>query len=175
MSSEGKKTQNLALSSASCIEPLEFRRALSCYPTGVCIVTSMTELGKPLGMTVGTFTSVSLEPPLVGFFPAKNSASWSAIRDSGRFCINVLAADQQEMCGQFASKDEDKFAGVAWVPSESGLPVISGVLLSIDCDLESTLDTGDHLLALGHVRNLVIHPTEMEPLIFVRGKYTRTG
>jgi flavin reductase (DIM6/NTAB) family NADH-FMN oxidoreductase RutF len=123
----------------------EFRAILGHLPTAVVVVTAVDEHG-PIGMTVGTFTSVSLEPMLVGFLPATNSGSWARIRAVGSFCANVLGADQVSLCQAFAARTQDKFSGVDWRTSASGSPILPGVVAWIDCDIESECPAGDHVL-----------------------------
>ncbi|MED5292476.1 MAG: flavin reductase family protein, partial [Actinomycetota bacterium] len=95
-----------------------FRNVLGHFPTGVTAVTAVND-GKPVGMAIGSFTSVSLEPPLVAFLPGKESGSWKEIREAGSFCVNVMGQDQMEVCGVMASRAEDKFADVEWSPAGS--------------------------------------------------------
>ena len=105
------------------IEPDVFRSVLGHFPTGVTAVTAVNN-GKPIGMAIGSFTSVSLDPPLVAFLPGKDSGSWKEIRESGSFCVNVMGQDQMDVCGVMASRAEDKFADVAWIPASTGSPII---------------------------------------------------
>jgi len=105
----------------------EFRRVLGHYPTGVTVVTGV-ENGSPVGLAIGSFGSVSLDPPLVMFCPGKSSSSWPAIQRSGSFCVNVLADDQAAISSRFAGRDPDKFAGVEWSTRVTGSPVIDGCL-----------------------------------------------
>lgn len=152
------------------VDAKAYRRILGHYPTGVCVVTAMGEDGKPTGMAVGSFTSVSLDPPLVGFFPDKGSSSWPRIAASGRFCVNVLAADQEWLCRRFAMRGEEKFSDVGYRLSINGQPVLDDVVAWIDCKLHGTLDAGDHYLALGSVEAM---ETERgaAPLLFLQGRY----
>jgi 3-hydroxy-9,10-secoandrosta-1,3,5(10)-triene-9,17-dione monooxygenase reductase component len=108
------------------IDPLQFRRVLGYFPTGVTVVTACTAQGRPVGVTIGSFSSVSLDPPLVGFLPMINSDRWPEIRTTGVFCVNVLAADQGELCWQFARTTvEEPFDGVEWRPSTAtGSPIL---------------------------------------------------
>ncbi len=153
------------------INPLMFRSHLAKYPTGVSIITSADSAGQPVGgMTAGTFTSVSLDPPLVAFLPAKSSSSWPRIQETGRFCINVLSAQQEELCKAFSISGADKFAGVDWHRSPLGLPVVDGVVLWIECSLNSVLDAGDHLIVLGDVLDMGTGETA-DPLVFHGGKF----
>lgn len=159
-----------ATMSDTIIDSAEFRHILGHYPTGVAVVTAMEEGAVPVAMVVGSFTSVSLDPPLVGFFPDKRSSSWPRIRATGRFCINILAEDQEALCRRFASKVADKFAGVSHSLSPSGLPILDHVVAWIDCTLHDVHETGDHYLALGRVRALAAGRAA-RPLLFFRGNY----
>ena len=152
------------------IEAALFRRVLGHYPTGVCVVTAVDAAGRRAGMVVGSFTSVSLDPPLVGFFPDRVSTSWPRIRDSGRFCVNILAADQQAMCRRFAAKAEDKFIGVDFRLSPLGMPVLPDVVAWIECSLHAVHEAGDHFIALGRVLDLGVDRAE-RPMLFFRGSY----
>ncbi|MDT0203043.1 flavin reductase [Nocardioides sp. AE5] len=149
-----------------------FREVLGQYPTGVCVVTATQQEGPPAGFVVGSFTSVSLAPPLVAFFPDKSSTSWPKIQAAEHFCVNILSADQEHLCRQFASKAEDKFVGVGTRPASSGAPIISDVVAWIDCDLESVTEAGDHYIVLGRVRELGIETASL-PLLFFQGGYGR--
>ena len=121
-------------------------------------------------MAVSSFTSVSLEPPLVAFLPDKSSTSWPKIRGAGAFCVNILSAGQEELCAQFARKGIDKFAGVAWHPAPSGAPVLDGVMAWIDCELTQTFASGDHFIAIGRVLQLEASEYGV-PLVFFQGGY----
>jgi flavin reductase (DIM6/NTAB) family NADH-FMN oxidoreductase RutF len=123
-----------------------------------------------VGMAVSSFTSASLDPPLVAFFPGKASSSWARIRGAGRFCVNILAADQEDVCRKFASHEQDKFGGVDYTMSPLGLPIIEGAIASIECELENVVDAGDHDLALGRVMALT-SDGERHPLVFFKSGY----
>ncbi len=156
--------------SETTIDPALFRKVLGFYPTGVCAITATGSDGTHLGMVIGSFTSVSLEPPLVGFLPDKNSSSWPQIEATGHFCVNVLARDQQQVCRQLAAKGPDKFAGLDFAPSDHGHPVIEGSIARIDCDLHAVIDAGDHWFVLGKV--LALETTrDDDPMLFYRGQY----
>lgn len=148
----------------------EFRRILGHYPTGVCAVTAMAGPERPVGLIVGSFTSVSLHPPLVSFFPDKSSSTWPQIEAAGRFCVNVLGDRQQDVCSSLAARGEDKFAGVSFSVSELGSPIIDGALAWIDCELEAVHEAGDHFFVLGRVVSLNLH-CEGNPMIFHKGGY----
>ncbi|MDO9524024.1 MAG: flavin reductase family protein [Gemmobacter sp.] len=148
----------------------DFRTVMAQYPTGVCAITSLSQDGAPLAMVVGTFSSVSLDPPLVGFFPAKTSSTWPLLAATGGFCVNVLALDQQALCRKLATKGEDRFAGVSWRPAPSGAPILEGVVAWIDCSIEQITEAGDHDLVLGRVCAMGVD-TDHPPLLFLRGGY----
>ena len=152
--------------------PQWFRQVLGHFPTGVCAMTSMSADEQPLAMVIGSFSSVSLEPPLVCFFPAVTSGSWAAIQPTGRFCVNVLASHQGELCARLASKDPDKFADVPHQLSPLRSPIIDGALAWIDCEIESVTEAGDHHVVIGAVRSLDIGG-EGEPMLFFKGAYGR--
>ena len=149
-----------------------FRRVLGQYPTGVCVVTGITQDGQPTGLAVGSFTSLSLHPPLVAFMPDKTSSSWPKIRPANAFCVNILSAGQESVCRAFAARAPDKFRDVSWRAASSGSPVITGVVAWIDCDLERVHEAGDHEIVIGRVRELEIESHSL-PLLFFRGGYGR--
>ncbi len=123
-----------------------------------------------MGLAVGSFASVSLDPPLVGFFPARASSTWPRIEATGRFCVNVLSEEQLPTCLNFAVAGGDKFSDVEWRPTEAGNPILSGVLAWIDCRLNGVTDAGDHVFVLGEVVDL--HGEgDGPPLVFSQGSY----
>jgi flavin reductase (DIM6/NTAB) family NADH-FMN oxidoreductase RutF/DNA-binding IclR family transcriptional regulator len=154
------------------IEPERFRHVLGHFPTGVVVATALGDGGTPAGMAVGSFTSVSLDPPLVAFLPDKSSSSFPKIRDAGSFCINVLAGGQEPVCRGFATRGGDKYAGTQWRSASSGSPILEGVVAWIDCDIDQVLEAGDHYIVLGRVRELEVEADE-SPLLFFRGGYGR--
>ncbi|MCU1500017.1 MAG: hsaB [Acidimicrobiales bacterium] len=146
-----------------------FRQVLGHFPTGVCVVTAF-DGETPVGMAIGSFFSVSLDPPLVGFCAGRSSSTWPKLRAAGKFCINVLADDQEDVSRVFASKEADKFAGTGWDHSPLGSPRIQGALAWIDCTLEAVHEAGDHDIAIGAVHDLGV-AREGSPLVFFRGGY----
>lgn len=150
-----------------------FRRIMGHLPTGVAVVTAIHE-GEPAGLTVGSFGSVSLDPPLVSITVIREARSWPSIEAAGAFCVNVLADDQVELCRLFSSRETAKFRGLAWRPAESGSPILEGVLAWVDCDTERVVDAGDHHLVLGRVRALDL-ARAARPLLFYRGGYGGVG
>jgi 3-hydroxy-9,10-secoandrosta-1,3,5(10)-triene-9,17-dione monooxygenase reductase component len=153
------------------IDAAKYRQVLGHFPTGVCVVTT-THDGATAGLAVGSFASVSLEPPLVLFCASSTSSTLAHLRASGRFCVNVLAEDQEEICRVFASKVDDKFAGLGWHPSANHTPRIEGCLAHIDCDVHEAIQAGDHTIVIGAVTDLAVHH-EGGPLLFFRSGYGR--
>lgn len=154
----------------SMIDSRKFREVLSVYPTGVCVVAAQGSDGRKHAMVVGSFSSISLDPPLVGFFPAKTSSSWLGIADVGRFCVSVLGSDQLDYCKHFAASAPDKFATVSHRSSPGGQPILDNVLAWIDCVTEVIHEVGDHLLVVGRVEHLEAERDTL-PLLFFRSGY----
>jgi 3-hydroxy-9,10-secoandrosta-1,3,5(10)-triene-9,17-dione monooxygenase reductase component len=147
-----------------------FRDVLSRFASGVTVVTA-TSAGEPVGMTCQSFSSVSLDPPLVLFVPAKTSRAWPLMQRAGRFCVNFLAADQAELSNRMASRGTDKFAGLSWSPSEAtGSPLLAGILGYVDCAIHQVVEAGDHFVVLGRVLDLG-ETDAVDPLLFFRGAY----
>jgi flavin reductase (DIM6/NTAB) family NADH-FMN oxidoreductase RutF/DNA-binding IclR family transcriptional regulator len=163
---------SMAASAPREIDPKWYRQVLAQYPTGVCVVTSVTEHGEPIAMIVGSFSSVSLNPPLVAFFPSKDSSSWAKLRPCRSFCVNILASDQEKICRKLASKDADKFAGTPHRFSSAGNPILDGVVAWIDCLQHSVSEAGDHDIVLGQVLELDVVSKQL-PLLFFQGGYGR--
>jgi flavin reductase (DIM6/NTAB) family NADH-FMN oxidoreductase RutF/DNA-binding IclR family transcriptional regulator len=153
------------------VEPGRFRQVMGQYPTGVCIVTSIDDVGRPVGMTIGSFNSVSLEPALIGFMPSRTSSSWAQLQACGpRFCVNILSEGQEETGRLIAARKTDKFAGLDWHRSPAGLPVLADSCAYVDCTLEQLHPAGDHDIVVGRVTSLgVVRP--IMPMLFFRGGY----
>ncbi|MEV0598859.1 flavin reductase family protein [Streptomyces sp. NPDC050315] len=156
---------------ADRISPTEFRRVLGHFCSGLTIVAGMSD-GQPVGFTCQSFSSLSLDPPLVTFSVARTSTSWPRIRDTGAFCVSILTAAQEKACRAFAVSGADKFAGVAWTPGPAtGSPVIDGSLAWIDCGIEAVHPGGDHLIVVGRVRALQAAAADAAPLLFYRAAF----
>lgn len=149
------------------------REVLGHFVSGIVVITSAGP-GGPLGFTCQSFASLSLDPPLVSFAPSRTSSTWPRIREVGRFCVNVLAADHEELSTGFARSGVDKFAGVGWRPGPSGSPLLDGVSAWIDCTLWNEYDGGDHTVAVGLVADLGAEPQRL-PLLYYRGRYGVTA
>ncbi|MGY1740505.1 MULTISPECIES: flavin reductase family protein [unclassified Blastococcus] len=151
------------------VEPGLMREVMGHFASGVTVVTAATGAG-PLGFTCQSFSSLSLDPPLIVFAPARSSRTWPRLRELGRFCVNVLAEDQTALSARFAGSAADRFAGVPWRPSPQGQPVLDGVVAWIDCALWAEYDGGDHTLVAGRVLDLGADAAR-RPLLFHRGGY----
>jgi flavin reductase (DIM6/NTAB) family NADH-FMN oxidoreductase RutF len=154
------------------IDPGLFRETLGHYPTGVAVVTAIAPDGNPVGMVVGTFSSVSMDPPLIAFYPMSNSRSFAQLRNATAFCINVLASDQEAFCRRFATAGENKFDGVEWRSAPLGSPILDGAVSWIECTFEDVRGAGDHFIVLGRVEDLAVERSTL-PLLFFQGGYGR--
>ena len=152
------------------IDDAQFKLAMSHFASGVTVVTTEYE-GKPYGLTVASFASLSLRPPLVLVCIEKSVKSHEAIAGSKMFAVNILSADQAELSNRFATKVEDKFAGIAARRGESGAPLLDGTLCAIECRVREQLPGGDHSIFVGDV--VAIHAREGLPLVYFRSGYRR--
>ncbi|MCA0147133.1 flavin reductase family protein [Blastococcus sp. LR1] len=159
------------------VDPRLMRDVLGHFASGVTVLTAQTPDG-PIGFTCQSFSSLSLDPPLVAFAPSRTSRTWPRLREIGRFCVNVLAEGQDDVSQNFARSGVDKFAGVPWTPSPHGSPVLDGVIAWIDGELYAEHDGGDHTIVVARVLDLGAS-AERRPLLFHRGAYgllhTREG
>jgi 3-hydroxy-9,10-secoandrosta-1,3,5(10)-triene-9,17-dione monooxygenase reductase component len=152
------------------VEPALFRQVLGCYATGVVVVAALVD-GTPQGLAVNSFTSVSMEPPLVAFCAARTSSTWPALRRSGSFTVSMLSDEQEQVCRVFARKRADRFAQVNWTCSPSGHPVLDGALAWLDLRAEQIVEAGDHELVVARVTGLAA-AAEGRPLVFFRSAFT---
>ncbi|SAK92057.1 oxygenase [Caballeronia calidae] len=151
------------------LDPLEFRRALGAFVTGVTVVTTIQEDGSPRGFTANSFSSVSLDPPLVLVCIAKTASSHAVFSKTDHFAVSVLAEDQKSVSGVFASKAADKFAQVEWHTRTTGAPLMTGAAASFDCTTHQVVDAGDHIILIGRVVEFT--HTSSSPLGYCRGAY----
>ena len=145
------------------------RTVLGHFCTGVAVITGHDGT-RPYGFACQSITSVSLAPPYVSFCPSHASTSWPAIRSIGRLGINVLAAEQRDVCADFATSGGDKFADVDWEHAGNGAPALGGALAVIEADFEFEHGAGDHTIVVAHVTALHAHH-DRRPLLFYRGGY----
>lgn len=153
------------------ISPRQFRDVLGHFPTGVAVITSVDDDGAPIGMAVGSFTSVSLNPPLVAFLPDRSSSTFPEIRATGRFCVNVLAGGQEGVSRTFAMRGADRFGSTPWrTAPHTGSPILEEAVAWIDCELGDIHEAGDHYIVIGKVLGLEIQNPTL-PLLFFQGGY----
>lgn len=158
------------------LDMLAFRNAMGRFASGVTVVTGI-EGDDPIGFTCQSFYSVSLEPSLVSICVMKSSTTYPRIREAGAFLVNVLHRDQLELSNQFARRGTDKWAGVEWTRSGSGLPVLAGCLIWVECRIYAEHDAGDHVIVVGEVVSMGgLEDEELhEPLLFFKGRYRALG
>lgn len=148
------------------------RDAMGCFATGVTVVTAMTADGVPVGLTANSFTSVSLDPPLLLVCIGNGAGCAPVLREASHFAINVLQIGQQPASNRFAGKGEDRFANTPWTSGETGAPVLTGSLSTFECSRHAVHDGGDHFILIGKVVRANFEPRR-DPLLYFRGKYRR--
>lgn len=155
----------------SAIDGKEFRGVLGQFATGVAVITTEDEGGEKNGMTVSSFTSLSMDPPLVLFCAKEGSKTMAEVQENGHFAVSILRDDQKALCYQFAGKEPDKFQGVGSHPGQAyGDPLLDGAIATLECKLSTTHDGGDHTIVIGEVVALSRTPEADQPLIFWDGK-----
>lgn len=152
------------------VDPHVFREVMGHYPTGVVVVTGRDSEGDILAMVVGTFNSVSLDPPLVSFMPMMTSRTFAKMRECSSLCINILGGEQEDIVLTIAQRWENKLDGIEWFPSPSGDPVLSESIAWIDTTIWNTVEAGDHWIVLCRVNDMAV-ANPVSPLIFFQGGY----
>lgn len=147
-----------------------FRAVLGHFATGITVITAM-DGDEPVGLAANSFTSVSLDPPLVLFCAAKTSSTWPRIQRAGHFTVNVLDEHQEPVSALFATPGADRFGQIAWRVGDHG-PILDDVHAYLDCDIETEHDAGDHVIVVGRVQALGL-TADAGPLLFYRGRYGR--
>jgi len=150
-----------------------FRRVCGAFATGVAVATVTGRDGKPHGLTVNSFTSVSLHPPLVLVCIGHRAATHGPFSTAAHFAVNFLEESQQELSERFASSHPRRFEGLAWHAGETGAPVLGGALGVLECETWRKMDAGDHTIFLGLVKRA--HVREGRPLVYFSGQYRRLG
>lgn len=158
------------MTATTTFDPAAFREVLGHYPTGVVLVTALHPDGEELAMIVGTFTSVSVEPPLVAFLPMRSSRTFARLQECSSMCINVLTEGQEQIGRTIASRHENKLDGIEWSPCESGAPLLKDSLAWLDVHLEKVIEAGDHHIALCAIDDMAVNNPKA-PLIFFQGGY----
>lgn len=153
------------------LDAREFRDALGCFATGVTVVTARGADGENVGCTANSFSSVSLDPPLVMWAIAKNANSYDAFIQAKNFAIHILHAGQQDMSKLFATKDVNKFSEISWSEGEGGVPLLDDYSVRFECSTENLVEGGDHIIIVGRVH--AMDNPDAEPLGFYQGKYAK--
>lgn len=153
-------------------DPRTLRAALGCFATGVTVVTCLTDEGIPAGLTVNSFTSVSLDPPLLLVCLAKEAASAAPLTAARSFAINVLQTGQQPASIRFSTRDEDRFGTTPWSRGEGGAPILEESLGVFECERYAVYDGGDHHILVGQVFKASFDAS-LDPLLYFRGRYRR--
>ncbi|MGC4806550.1 flavin reductase family protein [Micromonospora sp. DT233] len=158
---------------ASAVDNAQFRHVLGHFATGVTTVTALDpRSGRPVGLTVNSFTSVSLRPPLVSFCVRRDSRSWPLMRVAERLCVNILGVEQQAVCERMAGPGADRFRDLDWALSPGGAPVLADVVAWVEGTVDAEHDAGDHVIVVLRVHHLHGR-TDGQPLLFLRGRYGR--
>ena len=155
--------------SDQAFDPRDFRNALGTFPTGVCIVTTVSPDGTPIGLTCNSFSSVSLSPALVLWSLSLRSPNLSNFLQAPSFAINILAAQQRDLSQRFAQSISNKFEGVNQISGRLGIPLIGEAAAHLECRNETRYYSGDHVIFIGHVLHYAYRPCD--PLVFCKGKY----
>jgi flavin reductase (DIM6/NTAB) family NADH-FMN oxidoreductase RutF len=150
--------------SLPALDPGQLRRTFGRFPSGVTAVCGLVDL-SPVGMVASSFTSVSIEPPLVSFCVANGSATWPALRAAARIGLSILSADHVAACKQLSAKAGDRFAGIAWHCTEAGAVLLEGAAAWLECTIENEIPAGDHKIILFRIHSLGAERT-IKPLVF---------
>ncbi|MCW6511188.1 flavin reductase family protein [Lichenifustis flavocetrariae] len=168
---EGAAMPSVQQGSPRTLEARQFRDVLGSFTTGVVVVTTLGEDGRPIGLTVNSFNSVSLDPPLILWSLALKSPSLAAFRQHAYFAINILAEDQEPLCRQFATPSSDKFANIRFDRGVTGVPVLHATAAYLECRAFARYPGGDHEIHVGEV--MAVHDHGAAPLVFHRGSVRR--
>jgi len=153
------------------LDSREFRNALGRFATGICIIGAHAKDGKPWGMTVNSFASVSLDPPLILWSLQKDSECYSVYHDAQKFSVNILASQQQELANKYAQRDNHVIDEGTYRQGRTGCVVLNHVMTTFECKQHAVHDGGDHIIIVGRVMEMANHPADRVPLLFFGGKY----
>lgn len=153
----------------------EFRNAMGAFATGVTIITTLDASGAPIGITANSFSSLSLDPPMVLFCLDLKSNSFRAFHENRHFAVNVLRENQQDLSNIFAKSSPDKWNGVHFKTWDTGCPVFDDCIANMECDVSSVYEGGDHVIIVGEVKRMQYDQNECRPLLYYRGRYEQIG
>lgn len=169
---EKRASSAVSVEEDSEVDRQDLRDALGSFATGVAIMTSIDDSGTPVGVTVNSFSSVSMNPPLVLFCLDRKAFSLPTFLAASYFAINILAVEQAELSRRFAIPMADKWAGLRWVAGIGGIPLLPGCVAQLECRLHDVMEGGDHLIIIGEVMTAQSEP-DREALLYKRGLYGR--
>ena len=152
------------------VDASEFKRACARFATGICVASVCDADGTPHGLTVSSFTSVSLAPPLILICLGHEASVISHFRAASHFAVNILAEDQRKLSERFARKGHDRFDGLSWHPGATGAPLVDGVLATIECGVHQRFTSGDHDIFVGEVLDTRVR-ADVRPLAYYAGHY----
>lgn len=161
--------QTLAAKGLCC---RDFRSTLGSFATGVTVITALTPEGEPIGVTISSFNSVSLDPPLILWSLSLDSPNIEAFSSASHYAVNILSVDQQTVSDRFASRRADRFAGIPTRTGLSDIPLLDGCCAWFECTNEAHYPGGDHLIFVGHVERFALGEAE-SPLIFHNARYRK--
>ncbi|MEM6634649.1 MAG: flavin reductase family protein [Pseudomonadota bacterium] len=164
---------NMQTRDTTTFAPRELRDVLGRFATGVAVVTTCGEASLPVGMTINSFASVSLDPPEVLWSIARSAPSRKDFFTYGAFAVNVMSDADKESTIQFARPSDDKFSGIAWRPGLRGIPVLDAAIATLECETKQIIPCGDHDIIVGSVR--AIDGRDGQPLVFFRGEFLSLG
>ncbi len=156
------------------LQETDYREALASFATGVTIVTTLDEKGQPIGLTVNSFNSVSLSPPLILWSLKRSSGNFENFLNCHSFCVNILTESQEALANHFASREDNNFSEINWQPTTRGTPRLEGSATWFECRRKNNFDGGDHLIFVGEVSEFS-HNSNRQPLLFVNGTFTGLG
>ena len=151
------------------VDPQHLRRVLRRVPTSLAVVTTM-DGASPAGCTIGSFVSVSLDPPLAAYFAMRSSSTLAAVRRRQAFSVNVLADDQADLAAVFSGRSANRFRGVRWQPGPGGTPHLDGALVVLDCELHDVVTLGDHEMVVGRLTGASVTRPGIQPLVLGGGR-----
>jgi len=162
----------ITMEDSDSIDPKALRRAFSCFATGVTVVTTRNRAGGPIGLTMNSFTSVSLDPPLILFSLGKKSEQYEDFMAADEFGVNVLCEEQVGLSGRFSTPGDKSFGDIPFELWKTSAPIIPGALAAFDCRIDQRVDAGDHILFICRVLHTAV-VSEAAPLLFHRSSYVR--
>ena len=155
------------------IDQREYRNAVGCFATGITVVTTLDKAGERIGITANSFSSVSLDPPLLLFCVDAKINSFDAFENCEHFNVNVLSEDQRELSNNFARSNDEKWNGIEHGYGDNGCPLFENSIAVLECDNHAIYEGGDHLILVGQVTKITYQATDCRPLLYFKGSYAK--